>query len=205
MLVSRLLPPELAMHGLLHDAAEAFIGDVASPLKQLLPDYKAIERKVEAAIWRQFGLPEVLDRAVVDADLTLLATERRDLMPTEADNSHWAGLERYAPMKGKIIPMRPGNAAMLFLNRYRLLSRRKARPPRSVMRNSLAAKLCKFFADNPDEELHDVDILHKFNSATGADLMRRLNNAVTKGWLARDPVESGGYSYKRGPNLILLG
>lgn len=109
-LVSRIVPAEFALAGLLHDAAEAFIGDVSSPLKHLLPDYKAIEARVDAAIWTRFGLPATLPPEVKAADLAALATEQRDLM----GEKHLV----CEPLPEKIIPLPAGLAKKRFLARF---------------------------------------------------------------------------------------
>ncbi len=41
---------------LMHDAAEAYVGDMVRPLKDALPQFKAIESGVEAAIGKRFGI-----------------------------------------------------------------------------------------------------------------------------------------------------
>lgn len=116
--VSLIVPPDQAMAGLLHDAAEAFIGDVASPLKRLLPDYKSLERRVETAVFARFGLPAELSPEVKLADLCLLATEKRDLMPAHKDAWEWESIANVRPMPQTINPWQPSMAKQMFLCRY---------------------------------------------------------------------------------------
>ena len=68
VLVSHITAPEYALWGLLHDAAEAYIGDVNSPLKSLLQDYRQVEHRVEQCVWGTFGLRGSLPMAVKKAD-----------------------------------------------------------------------------------------------------------------------------------------
>jgi hypothetical protein len=75
VLCSEQAPPGLEMEALLHDAAEAYIGDVPSPLKQMLPDFRATEKRVEAAIAEKFGVPTTMSPAVKMVDTRMLVTE----------------------------------------------------------------------------------------------------------------------------------
>lgn len=115
VLVSEIVPPELALEGLLHDAAEAYIGDVTRPLKLLLPDYRAIEHRVDQAIRAAFDLPGLPSREVKEADCILLATERRDLMPKDA--TEWPVLNGIKPLNKGIHALNPGHAKSIFLER----------------------------------------------------------------------------------------
>ena len=80
VICSHMVPPEDAMAALMHDASEAFIGDVSTPLKSLLPDYKSVEHRVEQAVWSRLGLPPTLPPSVKVADRRALAVEQRVCM-----------------------------------------------------------------------------------------------------------------------------
>jgi 5'-deoxynucleotidase YfbR-like HD superfamily hydrolase len=83
--VSRLLPDEHALWGLLHDASEAYLGDVATPLKHALTEYRAMEERVQRAIAQHFRLVWPMPPEVKQADLIALATEKRDLVSCDHD------------------------------------------------------------------------------------------------------------------------
>ena len=48
---------QLRLIALLHDAAEAYIGDMIHPIKLLFPEFKAMENKLLAVIFETFNLP----------------------------------------------------------------------------------------------------------------------------------------------------
>lgn len=125
VLVSLIVPQPFKLWGLLHDAVEAVVGDVASPLKRLLPEYKVMEHRCEAAILAGFGITGAMPREVKHADLVALRTEQRDLMPPKG--GLWTTLEGIEPMEHmRVEPMPPAEARAMFLRRFRALTERAA-------------------------------------------------------------------------------
>lgn len=122
VLVASVVPPQLRLAALLHDAAEAYVGDIVGPLKQLLPDYKVIEKRVEEAIAKRFGVPVELHSEIKHADLRLLRTEQRDLTSQLTDD--WNGLKQYTPLRDRIVAQDPHTASSMFLKAYRKLGGR---------------------------------------------------------------------------------
>lgn len=120
--VSWIVPAHDALAGLMHDAAEAFVGDMPAPLKRLLPDYARIERQVEEAVARRFDLPLTLPESVKHADLVLLATEMRDLMPAHEGPFAWQSRGDVQPLGKRLVAWSPLMAKVAFLNRYEELT-----------------------------------------------------------------------------------
>lgn len=127
VLVSRLVPPALAYHGLWHDAVEAISGDWPSPMKVLL-GRDEVKRKLaplEAAFQRRFGYRANLAE-VKKADLVAMATELRDLLPPAW--MEWGHLPPPAP--APIEPVGPERAYAQFLDRHDELTGLAAGKPR---------------------------------------------------------------------------
>jgi hypothetical protein len=78
--VSGLLPQELKLHGLLHDAAEAYVGDMVSPLKKLMSQYKKVEEGIARVVAHVFGLSHPEPPEVKMADLAVLSAEREQVL-----------------------------------------------------------------------------------------------------------------------------
>ena len=126
--------PELALTALLHDAAEAYIGDWSSPLKALMRrgrDHDGgggvwsplnIEQAVERAIGKRFGVDLTTRNPVIKAaDLIALATEKRDLFGP-APQAGWGdatGFEIPEPLTRRILRVTPESAELAFLDAFR--------------------------------------------------------------------------------------
>ncbi len=128
VIVSLLVEPEHAFAGLMHDAAEAYVGDMVGPLKQLCPDYKAVEKRVEEAVLAHFGLSLPLDPSIKRADLRALRTEQRDLTSGSGDN--WNGLDAFEPWSEVIVPMSPAASYAYFMARFAALKSTAAKEGR---------------------------------------------------------------------------
>lgn len=115
VLASWFVPQEDALAALLHDAPEAYIGDMITPLKALLPGYRAIEQRLWMAIAKRFGIDPVLPESVKRVDLQLMATERRDLLPESSQA--WPCLEGIEPLPYAIEPWSSDVAACAWQRR----------------------------------------------------------------------------------------
>lgn len=99
--------PQTQLAGLLHDATEAYLGDVSTPLKNLLSSYRALERLMESKVEQQFGVT-IHGRADIKyADLVLLAYEKHHLLPME--KGEWPILAGINPLEYE--RMRPAKRA----------------------------------------------------------------------------------------------
>ena len=117
VLVSRIVPEPLALCGLLHDASEAFVGDVSSPLKKLLPDYRAIEDGIQGAIAKHFGIPFPFPHEIHEGDKRMYWRERIDIAPGPRDKLWHQDLA--ATRKVQASGMTPVHAKRFFLKRYK--------------------------------------------------------------------------------------
>lgn len=118
--VSRAVPPDHALWGLLHDATEAYLSDMPRPIKVQMPIYRAAEDRLMQVIAARFGLPWPMPAPVHHADNVLLVTEQRDLMgPPPAS---WGLVAE--PLAERIVPLSPQESERAFLARFDELTRR---------------------------------------------------------------------------------
>ena len=68
------------LQGLLHDAQEAYMGDVPSPQKALFHGYAELEEHVQSVVFRALGVGWPVHDAVKEADEMVLHLEARDLL-----------------------------------------------------------------------------------------------------------------------------
>lgn len=118
-IVTLLGHPEHALAALLHDAAEAYYGDVSTPLKKWLPDYNRALDIGEAVVALAMNLPADMPSVVHRADAMALGDEYRDLMTP---------IPNWTPPEASGLPVfsePPGAAKERFLAKYDELKRRE--------------------------------------------------------------------------------
>lgn len=111
----------LAFEGLLHDATEAYLNDISTPVKHSpdLAGYRAAEERVRLAVVERFGLPREESALVKWADKAVLVNEGRDLMPP---SEGWE--KRGKPIEGlTVVPLPPVEARAEWISRFSLLRR----------------------------------------------------------------------------------
>lgn len=120
LLVVDLAPPELARWALMHDAAEAYCGDMIRPVKVRMPDYKLLETNVMGAIAEKFGLPWPEPPELKEFDNRALALESRDFMHSnEALHDGRGNLIRFNDLpEGRLVAWTPAVAEAAFLRRF---------------------------------------------------------------------------------------
>ena len=142
-LVSRIVIPEQKLPALLHDAAEAYSGDMIDPVKRHLeerlqkiinkfknyPGFQKcikeleeiilIEKKIQKVIFEHFGIENYNREIIHKADKRLCVTEKRNIMAKSP--LEWKVERDYKPLDKKIIPLYPIEAEELFLKTYNQL------------------------------------------------------------------------------------
>ncbi len=119
--VSMLVPQTgvLPLYGLLHDAAEAYVGDMVTPLKAMLPEYRAIEDNLLDVIFSRYELDMPIPEEVHEVDRRILANEAEVLFKK---NDEWViPFEPFPQLKLELLY--PPRAAAWFLSRFDQLRR----------------------------------------------------------------------------------
>lgn len=132
--VSRIVSEEFALAALLHDASEAYIQDIITPLKRIpeFKEYRIIEDRVQKAIYDYFKISynedQIIAPEIKQADEIMLVTERQCLKkesdndwavqatPLDEDSMNFYNIDLYTPTY-------PNMASKEFLDRYYELTR----------------------------------------------------------------------------------
>lgn len=114
--------PHEQLQALLHDASEAYMTDVSSPVKHTdgMAAYREAEKRLTAVIYSAYCLPIEESPKVKEADLKLLVTEARDLM---GDPQDWPDYDRIERLPFKIVPLSPKAAKRAFIDKFQSLTR----------------------------------------------------------------------------------
>jgi len=108
---------------LLHDASEAYLSDIARPVKPLLTNYMAVEARLTDIINRRFGIhgaAHEMREIIKVADIRMLATEKEQLMPST--DVPWPSIDGVKPFYGGLPCWAPSKAKAEFMAAFNKLT-----------------------------------------------------------------------------------
>lgn len=117
--VAGILPEKYKLQGLMHDAAEAYIGDLPTPFKRNIPEFAELEKRIWTAICERFGIALELAPLVKTADATMLVSERDLLKPAVTD---WGAYEENLRVYVQHRSSEPDYGFKLFLEEFQRLT-----------------------------------------------------------------------------------
>ncbi len=98
----------------MHDAAEAYVGDMVKPLKITLPDFALAESRIESAIAEHFGIDFGRYADVIKHyDRAMLKAEKLAMWPD--DQTAWAGFSEIDDRRVRFSFLAPDRAERTFL------------------------------------------------------------------------------------------
>lgn len=115
--LSLVVPPELSLEALLHDASEAYITDIPTPIKDAIPQIRTVEKYIQGTISEAFNLSSNYNQLIKKWDREMFIKETqfcftefdsRDIRIKEIDSL-------------ELIGMKPTQIEKLFLARYKEL------------------------------------------------------------------------------------
>lgn len=116
---------EFQFAALMHDAAEAYTGDMCKPLKIIMPEFREMESAIEAVVFAKFKVDESYKSAVKEIDLQMLKAEKEYLFPKNRFDM-WTGFESIQNVDVHIKCFYPTVSMLHFLNRFHELQSKRA-------------------------------------------------------------------------------
>ena len=123
VLASTLVDGPDELWALLHDASEAYMGDMNRPLKHTpeMSRFRTAEKAAMTAICVHFGLDPKEPASVKAIDRRLVVSEARDLLP-RSHSEGWEFFQDVVPIPMTIEPWGPVKAERKFLERFEELT-----------------------------------------------------------------------------------
>jgi hypothetical protein len=137
VLLSQVVYPSEALLALMHDATEAYVGDVVAPLKGLIPNFKDIEARIWRCIVQAFPCIDYDEEGwarVAEYDRRICRNEAEHLF-LNADSAVWGIGDPIPDTEGIISgslrrPWNPHQAQHIFTQRFKELCCDQAPPTR---------------------------------------------------------------------------